>query len=311
MRYPKISAPVEEAVLTDSPVPYRPKLDNVRGIMWMLGAVIALTLMFAIVKKMVVELPVFVVAIMRTVLALALVVPWMMRAGIDGLSTRRPGEHALRAFLGTSAFVCVVYALTKLLMADAMVLAFTSPLWSIIVSAVILGEIAGSRRIVATIIGFLGVLLVVKPQGGIEPASLVALGSALLTALAMITVKRLSATEPPTRIVFYFFLFGTLMLLPPAIATWQTPTLSQFAWLLGAGLLGAIGQDWLARAYDAAEVTVVAPFDFLRLPVAAVLGFALFDELPDHYSILGMTIIVATSVYIARGEASTRRAIRS
>ncbi len=272
----------------------------------MLAAVSALTLMFAIVKHLVQELPVFVVAIGRTAFALVLMVPWMMRVGLDGVKTQRPIGHAMRSFLGVAAFVCVVYALSKLLLADAMVLAFTSPLWSIVVSAVILGEIAGLRRIAATVAGFAGVLLIVKPHGGFEPASLIALGSALLTALAMITLKRLSATEPPTRIVFYFFLFGTLMLLVPAIATWQTPTLVQWGWLFAAGLFGAAGQDWLARAYDAAEVTIVAPFDFLRLPIAAVLGFALFDEIPDRWSVLGMGIIVAASLYIARREAEAR-----
>lgn len=276
----------------------------------MIAAVVALTLMFAIVKQMVKELPVFVVAIMRTAFALVLMVPWMMRVGMPGLRTERLGAHLVRAFFGVTSFVAVVYALSKLLMADAMVLAFTSPLWAIFVSALILGEIAGARRIAATFVGFIGVLLVVKPHGGFEPASIIALGSALLTALAMITVKSLSATEPPTRIVFYFFVFGTLMLLIPAIATWQTPTLVQFAWLFGAGLLGALGQDWLARAYDAGEVTTVAPFDFVRLPVAALLGFALFDEIPDSYSILGMTIIIAASLYIAHREAEAKRAAK-
>lgn len=273
----------------------------------MLGAVIALTLMFAIIKQMVKELPVFVVAILRTAFALLLLVPWMIRVGPQGLATRRISGHMARAFFGVTSFVCVVYALTKLLLADAMVLSFTSPLWSIIVSVIVLGEIAGPRRIAATLAGFVGVVLIVKPQAGIEPAALIALGGALLTCFAMITMKRLSTTEPPTRIVFYFFLLGTLMLLPPAILTWQTPTVTQFAWLLGAGFFGALGQDWLARAYDAAEVTIIAPFDFLRLPVAAVLGFALFDELPDLFSMLGMTIIIAASLYIARREAETRK----
>ncbi len=287
--------------------PYTPKLNNLRGILWMIAAVVALTLMFAIVKQMVKELPVFVVAIMRTAFALVLMVPWMLRVGVPGLETKRIGAHVLRAFFGVTSFVCVVYALSKLLMADAMVLAFTSPLWAIFVSAVILREVAGPRRIAATLVGFVGVLLVVKPHGGFEPAALIALGSALLTALAMIMVKSLSATEPPTRIVFYFFVFGTLMLLIPAIVTWQTPTLVQFAWLFGAGLLGAVGQDWLARAYDAAEVTVVAPFDFVRLPVAALLGFALFDEIPDALSIFGMTVIISASLYIAHREAEMKR----
>ncbi len=302
--------PQQEIVLSTPSTPYSPTLNNLRGIMWMLAAVTALTLMFAIVKQMVTELPVFVVAIMRTVVGLVFLLPWAMGVGPAGLRTQRLGTHLLRALLGISSFVCVVYALSKLLLADAIVLAFTSPLWSIVVSALLLREVAGPRRIVATVIGFIGVVLIVKPGGGVELAMLVALGSALLTSLAMITMKRLSATEPPTRNVFYFFLLGTLLLLAPAIATWQTPTLVQFAWLCAAGLLGVIGQDWLARAYDAAEVTIVAPFDFLRLPIAAVIGFVVFHEVPDVLTVTGTVIIVAASLYIARREARAKAVVR-
>jgi drug/metabolite transporter (DMT)-like permease len=302
----------EDATLSNPSTPYRPSLNNLRGILWMLAAVTALTCMFAIIKHMLAELPVFVVAILRTFLALVLMAPWMMQVGIAGLKTQRLGGHFWRAFFGTASFVCVVYALSKLLMADAIVLSFTSPLWAIIIAAIVLREIAGPRRIAATVVGFLGVLLIVKPQSGFEAGnllpSLIALASALLTALAMSTMKRLSATEPPTRIVFYFFLLGTLMLLLPAIATWQTPTLRQFAWLSGAGLLAALGQDWLTRAYDAAELTVVAPLDFLRPPIAAVLGFALFQEVPDRWTIIGMGVIIASCAYIARREAIAKRA---
>lgn len=272
-------------------------------------AITALTLMFAIVKQMATELPVFVVAILRTVFALTLLGPWLARVGVSGIRTRRLGLHFVRGFCGIASFACVIYALAHLLMADAVVLAFTTPLWSIVVSAIVLGEIAGPRRIAATLVGFVGVVLIVKPQGGIEPAALVALGSAVFTSLAMISMKRLSATEPPTRIVFYFFVFGTLVLLVPAAVTWRTPTLAQFAWLFGAGLLGAIGQDWLARAYDAAEVTIVAPFDFLRLPIAALLGFVIFDEVPDVLTVLGTLIIIAASLYIARREARARKVV--
>lgn len=292
--------PSENKTLSASPTPYSPTLNNLRGILWMLAAVTALTGMFAIIKQMVLELPVFVVALWRTLLALVLMAPWMVRVGVSGMRTNRIGGHLSRAFFGTASFACVVYALSKLLMADAIVLSFTSPLWSIVVAAIILGEVASRQRLTATLVGFLGVLLIVKPHGGLQFASVVALASALLTAIAMISVKSLSATEPPTRIVFYFFVFGTLMLLPPALYTWQTPTLSQFAWLVGAGVLAAAGQDFLARAYDAGEVTVIAPFDFLRLPIAAVLGFALFNEVPDRLSIAGTLIIIAASVYIAR-----------
>ena len=286
---------------------YSPKHDNVRGIVWMLLAVVTLTSMFAVIKQMTLELPVFVVALSRTFFSLCLLLPWLVRSGVAAIRTTRLTTHFLRAICGTAAFVLVVFSLERLILADAMVLAFTSPFWSILISAIALGEAVRGHRVAATAAGFCGVLMIVKPQGDFEPAMLLALGSALMTSAAMITMKRLSSTEPPTRIVFYFMLFGSLALLPPAVATWQTPDSGQLAWLLFAGLLGVIGQAFLARAYDAGEVSVVAPFDFVRLPVAAVLGYLVFRELPDFWSIAGTTVIVASAIYLLRRGAKERR----
>ena len=305
---PLESGGLDELLNQTSGIPaYSPKHDNVRGIVWMLLAVVTLTSMFAVIKQMTLELPVFVVALSRTFFSLCLLLPWLVRSGIAAIRTTRLTTHFLRAICGTAAFVLVVFALERLILADAMVLAFTSPFWSILISAIALGEVVRGRRIAATIAGFCGVLMIVKPQGGFEPAMLLALGSALMTSTAMITMKRLSSTEPPTRIVFYFMLFGSMALLPPAAATWRTPDPGQLAWLLLAGLLGAIGQAFLARAYDAGEVSVVAPFDFVRLPVAAVLGYLVFRELPDFWSIVGTTVIVASAIYLLRRSAKERR----
>jgi drug/metabolite transporter (DMT)-like permease len=284
---------------------YRPRLDNLRGIFWMLAAITALTGMFACVKMMTHDLPIFVIALMRTLVSLALLLPWLVRHGLSAARTARPALHFWRSFCGIAAFVCSVYALKDMLLADMTILSFTTPFWSIIISALVLGEIIRRDRTIATIIGFVGVVLVVQPQGGVQPAALLALLSALLTSLAMIAMKRLSATEPPDRIVFYFMLFATLLVLPPAIITWQTPTAPQFAWLAAAGVLGFLGQSWLARAYDAAEVNVVAPFDFGRVPIAALIGFVAFDEIPTVWSGIGTVVIVGASLFIARGH--TRR----
>ena len=285
---------------------YRPTHNNLRGVIWMLLAVVCLTGMFAILKHMANELPFWVVALMRTAVALALFAPWFARVGIAGVATRRIGLHFLRAFFGTASFACVVYALGKLLLSDTMVLSFTAPFWSITISALLLGEVIRRHRITATIVGFIGVVMIVKPKGDIDPAMLVAVVSALFTSGAMVSMKSLTSSEPPMRIVFWFFVFGTLLLLPPAIITWQTPNPVQLAWLVGAGLLGAVGQNFLARSYDAGEIGVVAPFDFLRLPMAALLGFLVFHEIPDGWSALGTLIIIAASLYIARREAQIR-----
>lgn len=286
---------------------YSPTLDNVRGILWMLLAVTVLTSMFAIVKQMALELPVFVVALARTFFSLCILMPWLWRRGSAAIRTSRMGAHCARAFWGTAAFVLIVFALQHLILADAMVLAFTSPFWSILISAVALRESLKGHRVAAAAAGFCGVLMIVKPQGELEPAMLLALGSAVMTSGAMITMKKLSATEPPTRIVFYFMLFGSLFLTPPAIATWETPDRTQLCWLALAGVLGAVGQAFLARAYDAGEVGVIAPFDFLRLPVAGVLGFLVFDELPDLWSVAGAAVIAASALHLLRRGARERR----
>ena len=283
-----------------APGAYQPKLNNVRGVLWMLAAVTTLTTMFAIVKQMSIEVPIFVVALARTFFALCMLTPWIVRNGRAGIRTTRPGLHFVRAFFGITAFVCVVFALEHLILADVMVLAFTSPFWSILIGAIVLHEAIRGRRVAATLVGFCGVLMIVKPQGGIEAAMLLALLSAILSSCAMISMKSLSSTEPPTRIVFYFMFFGTLIMLPGAVLTWETPTLVQTGWLLLAGVLGAVGQDFLARAYDAGEIGIVAPFDFMRLPVAALLGYLIFNELPDPWSIAGTVVIVASALYLMR-----------
>ena len=168
---------------------YQPKLDNLRGALWMLLAVTALTAMFAIIKQMVSELPFFVVALTRTVVALLVLSPWLIRHRRAGIATSRLKTHFLRAFFGIASFACITYAIGRMLLSDAMVLSFTSPLWSIVISALVLGEAIRRHRILGTIAGFLGVVMIVKPQAGLDPAMLIALLSAALSSAAIITLK--------------------------------------------------------------------------------------------------------------------------
>jgi drug/metabolite transporter (DMT)-like permease len=129
-----------------------------------------------------------------------------------------------------------------------------------------------------------------------------------LTTLALLNVKRLTTTEPPQRIVFYFFFIGTLLLLPPAILTWKTPSWEQFGWLAASGVCGVLGQSCLTRAYRAGDMTVIQPMDFMRIPMAAAMGFVLFGEAPDEIAALGTFIVMAASSYIVY-RASRLRAI--
>ena len=274
------------------------KHPNVRGVLWTLAGGLVLTVMFAAVKHVLADLPPFVVGLFRTGIALLLLLPWLFRVGIDGIKTKRPVDHFLRSVTGIGSFVCLVFALETLILSDSIVLSFSYPLWSIVIAALFMGERIRMRRTIATVVGFIGVILVVKPQGGLAPGTMFAMCSAVLTTLALLNVKRLTSTEPPQRIVFYFFFIGTLLLLPPAILTWKTPTLEQFTWLATSGVCGVIGQSCLTRAYRAGDMTVIQPMDFMRIPMAAGMGYLLFDEVPDGIAALGTAIVMAASAYI-------------
>ena len=192
--------------------------------------------------------------------------------------------------------------------ADAVALAYTNPLWSILIAFFLLHEPVRIRRWTATMIGFLGVLMVVRPAGDIHPAMLAALGSAITASFSMMFIKKLTATESPSKILFYFSVIGSALSLLPAIVFWQTPSAEMAAWMTLMAMCAYVGSLMLARSFALAEITLVAPMDFLRLPIAALVGLTLFNEVPDLWTIAGGLVIAGASAYIARRDAMARKA---
>jgi drug/metabolite transporter (DMT)-like permease len=243
----------------------------------------------------------------RMLMALAFCIPWLIKNGFGALRTERPFAHFWRAFMGSTSFLCAIYAVHHLRLADATTLTFTIPLWSIVFAALFLGERIRLRRSLATVAGFIGVLLVVKPQEGIEPATLVALLAAVLATGSIGLMKNLTRTEPSGRIVLYFLFFGTLILSLPALFVLEMPSPAEWGWLVLVGFFGSTGQMCLTRAYAAGEMTVVAPFDYTRIIIAGLFGYFLFDEVPDAWAFAGATVILASCVYIVRRDAILRK----
>jgi drug/metabolite transporter (DMT)-like permease len=266
----------------------------------MFAGSLCFTVMGAIIKHLAdhVTLPVIVVA--RMSIALLLMTPWLVRRGVAAARTRRPGILFLRSVSGALALVCYVYALGELVLADAVALSFTSPLWAIPIAAILLREIMTRERWLAALAGFFGVLILVRPAGDLHIAMAAALASAAFTAFANVLTRRLSDSEPPDRIVFYYCFYGTLMSAIPALIWWQTPSGGQFAWLAALGALAVLGQVCASRAFALAEVTVLAPIDFLRLPIAALIGFLVFAEIPSVWTFVGSAIIAASTLAILR-----------
>jgi drug/metabolite transporter (DMT)-like permease len=247
-------------------------------------------------------LPEGVIVFFRFLFGLVAFLPVIVRTRGAFVATRRPGAHAVRSFLGFSAFLCYVYAIGRLPLGDAVALTFTFPLWSTLLAVLVLGERIGAVRIALLAAGFGGVLLIARPTGDLSAEQALAAGAALLSAflasLAMLTVRRLTQTEPPDRIAFYFILGGTIFATPAAAADFRMPSAEEFAWLVPLGLLVTAVQMALVRGYAIGTFSKMAPVDFTRLPMAVLIGFALFAEVPDGRSALGMAVIAASSLGI-------------
>lgn len=276
---------------------------NVQGMLLMIAAVSGFAGMTAALKYVAEGLPFLVVIMIRMAFGLLPIVPWIVRNGIGTLHTQRLPLHFARALNGYLALGCFVYALTRLTLADVTAIGFAKPLWVIVVAALVFGERVGWRRGTATVVGFVGVLVILRPAGNFDPAMLVALLGSFGACMTLILVKMLSTTEPPGRIVFYHqglsFLFG----LVPAVLFWETPTPEQLFWIAISAFCGTAGHLCFARACKLAEATVVAPMEYTRLVAATAIGFAVFGELPSIWVVPGTALIAGASLYIARREA--------
>jgi drug/metabolite transporter (DMT)-like permease len=245
----------------------------------------------------------------RNWVSLLLILPWVFRHGRLPVRTTRLKLHALRAVIGLSAMAGWFYAISIMPLAPAVALNFTVPLFAMIVAILLLGERPGLHRWGATIVGFAGVIVILQP-GAIEIGlgPVLALSSALGFALSMSFIKMLSRTDSPSTIVFYQVLFMTPLSLGPALAVWQTPGWSEFAWLVALGTLATAAHLSMARSLSVAEASAVASLDFVRLPFVAAIGYFVFAEIPVAMTWIGGAIIIASSVYIARREALKGRA---
>ncbi len=240
----------------------------------------------------------------RNLFGLIVMLPWLMRVGVGALSTRRPWLHALRAAFALVAMISWFTAISHVNLADAVALSFTSPMFTTIAAVIVLREVVRARRWGAVIVGFAGAMIILRPGfHEIAPESLLVLLAASMMAVGMTMIKILSRTDSTGAIVFYMVLVLTPASLVPALFVWRTPTPEELVWLLALGGAATLGHLCLTRAFSVAEATQVVPFDFIRLPLIALIGYFFFGEAIDAWTGVGAAIIVGSSVYIAHREA--------
>ncbi len=277
--------------------------DNLRGVVWITVGSLAFAFNDAVIKHLGAKFDPVQLAFARYLVGLVVLGPVFISMGVSGLRTQRFGLHMTRLVIACVAQVGVFYAVIHLYLADATAIAFSRPLFTTIVAVFLLSELVSARRWVATVVGFAGVILMVRPgHAGFDPVALIAVVSALTFAVANVLIRLMSDTEPPNRILFYYHAGGTVIFLGPAIWVWQTPVGVEWFMLGLIGVLTTIGMIGFVRAFSVGEANAVGPMEYIRLIYAVIIGYAFFAEIPSLWTVAGAMVIIASALYIARDE---------
>jgi len=312
---PDQSAPTRmgAAAMPDQALPIPDPLtaanDIVRGAGWMVIAALFFAGMIGVIRHLAAELHPLEIAFFRNLFGFAFMLPWLLRTRFEGLRTQRLGLFGVRAVIGLGAMTCWFWAVSIMPLAEAVALNFTAPLFTTVFAVIFLHEVVRLRRWSATIIGFIGALVILRPGlEAIQPAAFLALGASVFMGAAKVCIKELSKTESNNAIVTYMVLFLTPMSLVPALFVWQTPGWHLVPWLIALGGLATLAHQCMVRAFRAAEASAVIPFDYARLPFTALIGWLAFGQVADAWTWIGAAIIASAGMYIAHREAQLARA---
>lgn len=285
---------------------------NQSAILYMLGAMFCLSAMNIVLRKLYIDsnLHFTQLVVLRHVCSIFIVVVWaaFLARGVPSFYSQRMSGHFWRATFGIFAMELWFYSINIMPVTLATALSFTTPIFSTIFAIIFLREKAGIRRWAAIVIGFIGMLIILRPDiSGISNAGWVVIGASVLMAGSGIMVKSLTSSETPETIVFYMSVFMLLWAIPPAVSFWNSFTPSQFAMCFLISLSSTIAHLCMARAFIRAEIVMLVPFDFTRLVFTALLAYYFFNEVIDTHTLLGSVVIVASAVYIAHREAKHKK----
>lgn len=245
------------------------------------------------------SLPQFV--LLRSLIGVALLLAIAPRfGGLRSLRTKEKAWHALRTVLAIGAMFGFFYGLSKMPLVNALTLGYTAPLMVTALSAVFLGDHIGWRRWTAVVVGFAGVLIMLRPGSGeFTIASAAVLVAAFCYASQAITARKLSATESTLSLSLYVIL-GPLILAAALLDgdSWLDPDLYGWLLIIGAGFSSVAAWIGLVNGYRGAPPALLAPLEYLALVAGAIAGFLIWDEVPDRWVVLGAVIIVASGLFV-------------
>ncbi|MEM6940902.1 MAG: DMT family transporter [Pseudomonadota bacterium] len=274
-----------------------------RGIALMCISTVAFAFMHFSVRIVSSALHPFQIAFFRNLFGLAFLIPLLVGPGFVQLRTKRLGLHALRGIVNIAAMFLFFSALAITPLAKVTALSFTAPLFTSVLSVIFLREVIQLRRWAGIGMGFVGMLVILRPGFSVvETGAVMVIVAALLWSVALILVKTLSRTESSVAIVAWMGIFLSAFSVGPAIWVWQNPSLWAWGWLLFIGLTGTVAQVSLSQSLKETDPTAVMPFDFLKLIWAALLAFWFLGEVPDGLTLFGAAMIFGSGLYVAHRE---------
>ncbi|MEM8844190.1 MAG: DMT family transporter [Pseudomonadota bacterium] len=257
-------------------------------------------LMGMLVKYLGDEIPNHQLVFYRNLLAAIIIIPILYKQGLHNIKTERIGMHLIRAVSGILAMYCFYYALIHIELADAMMLKMTAPIFIPIIAILWIKEHVTLKTTLAILIGFLGVLIYLNPTAEIQFAALIGLVGGALAAIAKVSIRRMSNTEPTARIVFYFALFGAIISSVPVFMGELYIPDSYQVWglLLLVGLTGTCAQFCLTKAYSIAPASQIGPFTYSSLLWASLGGWLFWSEIPSTSTLIGASLIITSGVLL-------------
>jgi drug/metabolite transporter (DMT)-like permease len=275
-------------------VPDHDRQAVLRAGLWMMGALASFTMMALAGRELSVELTLFEILFLRSIICFAILLPLIWRARIWPVRTKRLPLHLLRNSVHYGASYCWYIGVISIPLTEVFSIEFTAPIWTALLAAIFLSEPLTRARLIAIFLGFLGVMVILRPGVAVvHPASLSVLAAAIGYATTYVITKRLTGEDSPLVILFFMNVVQMAIGLVPTIVTWVTPSIYLWHWVLAVGISGLTSHYCIAQAMRLADATVVAPLDFLRLPLIAVVGYLFYDEPLTFFVLAGAVLVVA------------------
>lgn len=280
--------------------------SKTRAALWMSGWLALMLIVTVAGREATREINVFQLMVVRGVLGLVMLSPLILaNGGLAVLKTQRLHVHIVRNLIHFAAQVGWFYALTLIPIGQVVAIEFTMPIWTAILAASFLGERVTTMKVAAIVLGVVGVVAIVRPAAGeINPGQLIALAAAVGFGVSIAIVKSLTRTEQAVAIIFWLLVVQSVASLVPGLYVWTWPSLTIWGWLVVIAFCGTFSHYCMARALLHADATVVIPMDFLRVPLTAIVGWLLYAERLDAFTVLGAALILTGNLLNLRPSAA-------